>query len=541
MRGYRLFTLLVVLTVVAQPMIAPVLASHNETEDCTVQDALVYGFTFGHINNHCDVQAQIDAEVHEATTNDDEQTELDLYSAALSQEANTDSYTTTQNNYLQDTETVAWSKAEVAIAEAYEDGKTEEQARIAAREAIKDYYASHQMNLIQTWNNSILAWNQLYERMAQEAGLSSGDEIAQLTMFSSNDLSTRIKDDSGLTNIYDNRTKKHNTNVTLVNDTKASSLKYEMAVRDDSVPELMRKNATITGGYVDWPSASSDRTYAIGFMPTNDDYTFPDDAAVIIEISLYTEYWTEIVNQKNDLINESDAFVNTTYSDYDNNVINASDVISRNTAMFEYGTQTSNESIGFYDSVGAWAAQGYSTPDLNQTGHFEIEYKNKNHTGFLFARTPPNNEWEAGREYNASNISGPVFLARADGTKLDLSGNFTVRELVDKDGESITNVSTTQYNYKTVNSTELNDKLERLLELQEDLETQKSSGTLAAGGGGSIFGLSNAQLVGGLGAAGVAGYAYMQAGAGGGGGFMGGGGGGSGGSNNAARRRRRRR
>jgi hypothetical protein len=178
--------------------------------------------------------------------------------------------------------------------------------------------------------------------------------------------------------------------------------------------------------------------------------------------------------------------VDAIWQDYQDGNINSSDVLSRTTTMFEYGSRAQNGS--YYDVIGASAAMGLETPNLNETGQMTItDGAGTTHQGMLFARNPPNNEWVVGQTYDPANISGPVQFATTDGEMMQLDRPFTVESATDKEGNSRDSVGTTRYNYQTADTSETTGKYDDLLGLTGELQ-QRSESVDSNGGGGSSGG-----------------------------------------------------
>jgi hypothetical protein len=215
--------------------------------------------------------------------------------------------------------------------------------------------------------------------------------------------------------------------------------------------------------------------------PPNSDYS----KIYYSDFSNNSDRWSRIERKKDDLQTEVDAYVDATYQDYQDGKINSSDVLSRTTTMFEYGTDAQNGS--YYDMIGATAAMGLESPDLNETGQMTItDGAGTTYDGMLFGK-PPSGQWEVGKTYDPSNISGPVQFATVGGELKELRRPFTVEGATDKQGNSRSVVGTQRYNYKTANTSETTSKYSDLLGLTGDLQ-QRSESVGSNGGGGSSGG-----------------------------------------------------
>jgi hypothetical protein len=382
----------------------------------------------------------------QALAQEEAQAEADLHAGAASRGQARDAYLTGLDNTLQDSETVAWSKAEIAIAEAYENGKNESQAAAEAKAAIRDYYAVRQKNLEQSW----------------DADLQTVDYIRNVSSNDSDiDGSFSLSPDSGG---FPEATRGIATTgtLTLVNGSTIETPRIE----------IDRDNSGGTG----WTND--------GIQDTNADWTLSysggNDTTVVVPQDRYKSAWTQIETQSSGLTAEVDPYVTSVYDGLENGTINSSDVISKAAYVGELGTDYQNATTSgqgnVYNSIGALGALGLDVPELNGTGTITVEYTANGSTqtadGLLAARAAPSGSWESNTTYNASQISGPVYLAKTDGEIVSLDGEFTVSEIRDRDGNSIQNVTAERVAYQTTNASELQAKLDSLEEYRAQIEAR---------------------------------------------------------------------
>lgn len=124
--------------------------------------------TFNNADCTSNHKSQAIEDLHESDGN---QTELDIYNSGLQLQADSERQRTLYQNYLNDTESAAWMRAEMAIAAAYENGSSKSLAKSKAREAINDYYAVKQANLIEEWNGTITSAHILDRTAENETGI----------------------------------------------------------------------------------------------------------------------------------------------------------------------------------------------------------------------------------------------------------------------------------------------------------------------------------------------------------------------------------
>ena len=449
-------------------------ATAAEAGDCSKLDDFVYLLTGGvevlsggridaTNENACSRAAYRNDAIEDMNEIDANQTKQDIYSAALGLKAGTEAWSAPFDNYLNDTESVAWMKVETAVAEAYDSGKSEGQAVTAAHEAIQSYYSIKQVNLIEQWNSSMNQMNVLEGQSQDEDGISN--EFVRLKPLEK-----------------DGQTKWKNTR-----DWEQRTVVWELELANGSQHDHQN---VLGSGYGCGLSINGSDTCSFNLADVSFVVNDPNQNKfdVIFNTSDFVSRWEKIESMKESLMSESENFVAQTWSDYDSGRINASDVISANTAMFEYGVRSANESEGLYRSTAALSMMGYDTPNMSNAGTMTVEYQGQTHTGLVLAENAPGGSWTAGTTYDPANISGPVFMATSEGGKIDLTETFTIVNMTAKDGSEISTQETTEYVYKTADTNELLKKQQQLLELRQEIENREPS---PGGGGSGGFGLDN--------------------------------------------------
>ncbi|MXR39805.1 hypothetical protein GRX01_00315 [Halobaculum sp. WSA2] len=476
--GAAVVALLLVTTALGAPFAGGPVQPAAATHECSKTEQLVT-FSFGLTGYAADQlvrkgectdshRAQAIEDMEESDAN---QTHLDIYNAALEQRAETRTQTAVYDNYLNDTESAAWMQAEMAIAEAYENGSSKAVAKSKAREAIAKYYAVKQVNLIEHWNASAESLN-TSARIARNES-----ELDQDAVFSA----------TGSVNDPYNPTEKRfedvdkQGRVTLVNGSEWGARRIIAETWEGGNGNTRTHPATITDHYVagSWDAQGGNTiTYNITGMrvePPNDNY----DAYTYVRYSDYASRWDRMEAQNDALQEEADVFVNNTWEAYESGEIDSADVLSRNTQMFRYGNAALNGSESTYDVTAALSSMGLASPELNGTGSMVVQYQNTEYNGLILARNAPSGGWDSGTTYNTSNITGPVLLATTGGETIELDGEFSVASITAEDGSEIERVETRKVVYKTSNTSEQLDKMNRILELREEIESRepKASGT----------------------------------------------------------------
>ena len=517
--GRQVATLLFAFMIVSQAFTAPVAAAtSSDGMTCSGVDSSLYAlFHVGSVglvdetynaiwgeDHPCDRQYVRAEAIAEMEASDAEQTQTDIYSAASNQKAQRQVGTVIQGNYVNDSKTVAWSKAEVQIAGEYQNGSTEVEARIAANESIESYYSRQQLNLIKRFNASASGLKVLENQSDMEDGIGDAYVSGVIAYDSRSDVKqVRIVTES----------------VTLANgstvDVKAVQL-HTGANRNTTVaPSGVVSSEEQYGAVVtDWgtPSAGnyeSTAVWGVVVAPPTSDYS----ELRYIEFKTFTKQWNNIESANKDVKTDVDPYVTATYDAYKDGRLEPRDVMSRQTKMFEYGTDGAASNASMYDSIAALSAMGLNTPDLNNTGMMTVEYgSGQTVTGIVMAHHAPNGTWRTDTTYNAQNISGPVWVASSEGEEVEIQGEFRIVEMTNTQGEDVTHVDTTRYNYQTASISELTEKLNRLLELRQEIEAREPDTASGGGTSGSNipFGLTAFQFAALCGGAVVALYALKD-------------------------------
>lgn len=424
---------------------------------------------------------------------DDTQTALDIYSAASAAAQSWDEFNTVAQNYLSDTRTVAFAKAQAAAIEAIDAGKTEAEVRQAAVDAVRDYYTKRQLNYYRAAETKLVTLKNLALRAQNESGVSGTlvelDEVA-----------------SGSTYPYSFIETTQNRSLTLINGTSASFTAV--------IAERSGNYRSIFG--VRWSSSTSLSTKE-PIKPLTDDKTFDvqvdgvdtETSFVAFDLDEAEAYARDLKNASNQIEANAEKWVNGTYSNFTSGNLNATEYINPLTLAQEYATQY-NQSGYFAYAAASLASIGYEIPDLNQTGSMVVAYNGSTYTGLLASQnTPPNGTWEAGRTYDADLIQGVQVLLTQSSGQIELDGTFQILEIQTVNGTQINSTTSQTYSYQTINNTQYLNLQEQLTELRKELESREPPA--AGGGGGGLIGGGGGQAIGlGLLAGGVFAYLYTR-------------------------------
>ena len=306
--------------------------------------------------------------IDEMQQSDANQTKVDIYNAGAAEVGEVDTFGSTYDNYLNDSESVAWMKMQVAVAEAYQNGSTKTVAVSKARQAISDYYAVKQINLIEQWNTTASNLDYLHQTAANETDISSKFVYAPSPNLG-----------GGSRGGYAGYQGTSTVNLDLVNGSTRSSLALDYGIESIET-SLTTKTATIhpDSGTVEKTGDNNNGGRVSETVIKAPDSNY--DPLTVVTYEDYDDRMDKIRTLNTNLQAEAESFVNATYADFDAGVINASDVISANTAMFEYGT---SDGSSLYDSTAALAMMGFDTPNMTNSGTMDVNYNGRTYTGIL--------------------------------------------------------------------------------------------------------------------------------------------------------------
>ena len=495
------FVFLLVFSGVGGAMSPTGTAAAAEAGNCSTLDDFLWVITGGYFNQEsCSRSAYVNAAVDDMKESDANQTKVDIYQAGSAEVGASQTFGATYDNYLNDTEAQAWMDVQVAVAQAYENGSSKQEAIVAAREAISDYYAVKQVNLHEKWNTS--ASNIAYLRSTAEME----DGISQPALGSNYGPGDGFVSFDGGTGSYDVVIDSfdNTSTVTLTNGTTRDVRSLRVQMADGGLVTSIHpgfedgdtEGISAGNSYYDESQnvvhLDDSRSWYFGnvfIKPPNENY----DQLTVLSAGDYIDRHRRIERLNSNLQAEAEMFVNATFEDFESGQINASDVISANTAMFEYGVRSGNESEGLWRSTAAIGMMGFDVPNVSTSGTMRITHGSFNVHGLVMAREAPNGTWVNGTTYNTSNIDGPVFIVTTEGEKIDIGENetFTIEEMNARDGSAVEQTETTKVVYKTANTSQLLEMQKQLEQTRQAIEEREPDGT----GGGDGPGLLSGQNV----------------------------------------------
>jgi len=241
------------------------------------------------------------------------------------------------------------------------------------------------------------------------------------------------------------------------------------------------------------------------------------------DISRFDDTLSEISTKHSETVSEITNFINTVYPDYQAGDISLEDIVRPSELASKASDSEENPISGADLAVMGFEADTQSKTTVRLVDD-DIVLQ-----GSLYLKSGSGPSLEVGQTYSPSSFAGPVYLAYSnysgDNADLDTSGVITVDQqfgLTQAIGSDGSELATVEYSSEdgqkttTTDTAQLKKELDRLNELQTELqEEQKEIAADSGGGGGGIdlsafsaFGLPGEVV--GLGVAGLAAYFYSK-------------------------------
>jgi hypothetical protein len=441
-----------------------------------------------------------------STELDANETKLEIYESAQTQETTADNWLTVIDNRLQDTETVSLvNHGRPAYIESLNEAGSKSAANTTAVSNITEYYSTMETNLYSRWNSQILHAKYLQNQSESQTGVSSYF-IRLATNTTDLDSSTWTFQSANLIGFGTKQVTLQNGSSMTVQTATANISVYNSGTGDTYTvqPTL---TPTLGSFWVDWTNSQGTvGTYSSGTStghggievaaPTNnyEDSTF-------VELDRYETALKEIDSQTDSSIQTMATIVNQTYDAYEAGQINKSELITPATLMGNYepaGSQFDGYAAATLASLGISQPENYST-----IGTMNVSFEDgATSQGIIMAaNNPPSGQWEVNQTYNPENITGSEFLV-GNGEIREIEQNFTITAITNQSGGEVQNFTITERQYETTSANDLEKLYNQISQLRAEINARQSA--LAGGGGGiSWSGLNGNQqlaviVVGGL-------------------------------------------
>lgn len=413
------------------------------------------------------------------------QTQADMVASMRSYESNVDGTLSALDNRLVDSRSVALTKAKIAVVNELNNGSNKSVATQAGKDAIDEYYANIQVNLMATWDHGIVQ-----SRYVSQTATDTGDDPTTWIDYTGwpdggaggaehqhieGSNTTHIAE-LPMANWTDLTGQKHQTRALVVKEVFTSSTSTSWIHPLDLVDI-----------YAIWGDGS-----AMNDFPDTAEINVTDPEGnqyVVIRETDYTSRMSDIENQSTLAKDNVDAYVDAVYANYSAGELNTSDLLDP-TEIYQEAS-TDRNTTGYYGWASIQLASIGAGGNTEHSHTINTTYNGSNvlWEGTLFYTGDDLGTIESGTTYDPSAYNGAFLMAVQLGENesaiRELKNNFTVVETVDvRTGETIQNTTVEKKVYSTTNASELEYELQQLRELRQEYENQTTFASSGGGGGG---------------------------------------------------------
>lgn len=403
-------------------------------------------------------------------------TATDAYATSLALKDSQDSYVSTTNNFVQNTRTVAMSKAKIEVVNGLNNGDSVSVTHNEVNQTIRDYYSRVEVEIIKDWNAKArqidyLTNTSLSMTLYAQTSAGVGGEITN----------------EGAPSPYPA------TNYTLRNGSQIEV----WALGDAPYPVTPVGEGNGYDGYVvanDPSSGSSPEvldTSKYGYIGMS--YN-PQDHA-----SANAQLLNQIQAQSQWAVDNMAEYVPAVYDQYAAGEIDSTDLATSDPSVIASEASTSYNDTGYYSYAAIQLAAVGVGGNVNVSHQLVTgDGTNLNGTLYYTDSDTPADGWATGTTYNFSDYNGTFYFVRSEDTgsrvvELSTYGeNFTIQQATNTDtGEEVTATQIQTYTYSTANASNLAAEIEKLKELRAEYQAQQTTGDVgcvaACGDGSSVF------------------------------------------------------
>lgn len=415
------------------------------------------------------------------------QTKVDIYQSAQNSNAASEGFHTTLDNYLSDTKTQARIIGKNAYIKALNSGASKSAAKTEAKQAVADYYAVKQVNLMNQYEVEAQNYDYLHSVAANESNIASTLDDGSDTFVGT--YHTHPYGDGG-TIEYQGL---NSVSYTLTNGSSHTYQAPKVFVDagydsgDNINPTLTAHTAPSSVESSAGSGRSSVHLESLMIRAPNDNY----QNLKVVRWQEFNRLNSDIQTQNSEVQADIDTLAENTYSAYQAGEINNSDLV-------DPYVLSNQQSAG--DDFQGWAAAqltllGTNSPEnFDQIGSFNVTTESgTQYEGVLFSQeNPASGQFENGTTYNTSNIGGTQYVVTSDRI-VELDGEFTIDSISTQDGQTVQNVTIQKTTYETTNVTELKQQYEDLARKRAEIEAREQN--LRGSAGGGLLGGSSSSLV----------------------------------------------
>jgi hypothetical protein len=412
-----------------------------------------------------------------------------------------DSMLTNLGNVLSNSKQVAYGDARVDAIEQMNLGNSKQAAIDAAVATVDGFFATQQENLIEHYSFQVDNLLRQVTTINNTAGLAITDVF-------DTDIDFHIEHDDPIT-LYSFGSRSSEYTLATGNVYNYTSFYHEAdtggGYQITNTVDLSRPDAGRPG----------DLSYRSARLKVIVQPTGTGSTGTVLNVDRFATVLQRIETKHSETVSEITNFVETVYPEYEAGDISLQDIV-RPSELADRAADTEENPISGADL----AVMGLESDTQSKTTVRLVDddvYLN----GSLYLKTGSGPSLAVGSTYSPSNFAGPVYLAynnySGDNTDLDTSGVITVDqqfEITEAIGSDGAELATVEYSDEagqqttTTDTAELKEELDRLNELQTELQDQQKEIAQegSGGGGGFLSGVDQGYSTGvlALGAAGVA-------------------------------------
>ncbi|MXR52310.1 hypothetical protein GRX03_11940 [Halovenus sp. WSH3] len=498
----QLFALLLVglimLTTVGLPLAVPHPTTDGTSELSPVQEAKAQ--SGGQIvcsmnvyltqNRPCDIQFNTGVEKN--------LDHLQAYQKAVSKVAARKTVLDIIGNYAKDTKDVAFLIAEREIYKAIVNGSSKAVALSKAKTSVTEYYETKQFNYLDFWNQYVVAQDNIHstapEAIYAPKTMANPKDASTVQGVNYKGLRTRTVEFQQL-----------NKSLTVQQVKLRVNWKDKDGVSDsepfwfDPISEIQH---SLTGAQK--TEIAIDGPFQTVARPPS-----PDNGPQ--QVYIYGPIWDEyekLESTKQEVLNDINSYVENTYAKFESGKLDPEQVLSQVNQINNFIAEV-NPKGGSFDEVSAFLeASGMATPD--NASYMDIRYRpysdtsgtdfgaNRTLNGLLASTNePPTGDWEVNRTYETNNLEGSQTVALIEGGYQQLDGRFEIQNVYNENGEDVgsVNITTETRDYSVSNTTELQNRTQRLQEQIDKLQKLQRTTVVTSGksaGTGFVQGIANA-------------------------------------------------
>jgi len=430
-----------------------------------------------------------DNEVPEPVIEDESnETRTNIIASLETQRQNNQILLDSYSNYLSDTEQPATLIGMNEYIRQLNNGSSEANARIQAKEAIADYYATKEIQRNRQWAVTVENLQTAAQKAENDSGITA-DGPGESFFYAE----ARVPTDDPTVDGISFKDLDNTRQITLVNGTTV----------DIPSPQI---TTHLNYGSSPFPYTGNIDPYKnFTYTSINEDNTDPSTEETIVIDSLktkstdsvsgarlfYRQDWdlqVRIERQQEKLDQRIDNVINETYAEYQQGEIDNEDLISPLQLTRSYSPDNDSQYGTF--TLATLANMGKSVPsNLSNVRTMNITAGGVEYQGTLLSDgLPQSGEFEVGTTYNTSDIDGEQLIQQGNGSIYTIPDKteFTVDSVVGTDGREL-NQSTIGYSnpsYESTNISEYKETMDDLRELQAQINARQANLTTAGSGGG---------------------------------------------------------